>query len=273
MELGLGMTEPKTLHYGLWDGSSTIICAYALLFILIFVKRKEYPDVFMLFIPSSAILLTLCYFPIVSSALITYMPVGSLTRIQVIRRFRWIIMLLPLLAFGMTYLIRISCRLQRYLISVITIFLLIVSVYGNDISASGLKTGYWNMKNDMDHLYKISNISLSMGDTIMKEQADFFSKDKNNYVSILVGVDDSGGLSGDNRDGEYFTLSLRQYLSPIHYSTISLSDNDYAGYISSNEDYALIPDQEDYLHSFMNAGYVPEWHKDGYCFMNKGTDK
>lgn len=37
----MGMTNPETVHYGMWYGSSIVICAYALIRILIVAKRKD----------------------------------------------------------------------------------------------------------------------------------------------------------------------------------------------------------------------------------------
>ncbi len=269
---GLGMTEPKTLHYGLWDGSSTILCAYILVFILLCIKRKEYPHIFMLLIPSSAILLALYYCPLLNSMLTAHMPVGNQGRIQVLRRLRWIMLVLPMLAFGLTYLTLKADRLKKAVIAVICVFMVFLSVYGSDWSASGMKTGYWNRGNDFDHLYKISNISLAMGDTIMEENRDFFEADRKNTVKILVGNDKTGGKYGDRRDGTYFVLGLRQYLSPVQYRELDLTDGDYYRDIDRNDDYVLCPDRQDYIDSFISSGYEEEWTMDGYCFLKKGKD-
>ena len=88
----MGMTNPETVHYGMWDGSSVVICAYALTLILITLKRKEYPRVFMIFVPASVIFLAIIYFPGIYSHLpLTYDD----DRRQVFRRFRLLLMLLP----------------------------------------------------------------------------------------------------------------------------------------------------------------------------------
>ena len=272
MQLGLGMTEPKTMHYGLWDGSSTILCAYMLAFILICVKRKEYPRVFMLMIPASAMLLALFYFPVIGSILVNHIPVGESGRIQVLRRFRWILMVFPMLAFGLTYVTQRADRLKKVMISVISILLVIISVYGSDWSSSGMKTGYWNMRNDFDHLYKLSNVTLAMGDTIMAEKRDFFEEDRRNFVNILIGNDKSGGKYGDRRDGTYFVLGLRQYLSPVQYKVLDLTDKDFPNHISGTDDYVLCPENQEFIDAFIEAGYMEEWCLDGYCFMRKSSE-
>ena len=269
MQLGLGMTEPKTMHYGLWDGSSTILCAYALVFILICFKRKEYPHVFMLMIPTSAMLLVLFYFPVIGSFLVEHIPIGESGRIQVLRRFRWILMTLPALAFGLTYITEQTGRLKKVFLTVISLIIIAISVYGSDWSSSGMKTGYWNTGNDFDHLYKLSNVTLAMGDTIMGEQKVFFEKDRYNFVSILVGTDKTGGKYGDRRDETYYVLGLRQYLSPIQYNVLDLTEKDYPTQIKGTDDYVLCPDKQDYINTFSEAGYEEEWRLDGYCFMRK----
>ena len=264
------MTEPKTLHYGLWDGSSTVLCAYALVLIFLCVKRKEYPHIFMLVIPSSVALLAISCFSLLTPVIIEHMPVGNQGRIQVLRRLRWILMVLPMLAFGLTYITRMTDRLKRTILAIICLFLLFVSVYGSDWSSSGLKTGYWNTGNDFDHLYKISNVSLAMGDTITEENKDFFEADRHNTVEILVGNDKTGGKYGDRRDGTYFVLGLRQYLSPVQYREIDLTDKDYPAGIRETDDYVLCPDKQDYVDTFKKAGYEEKWTLDGYCFLRKG---
>lgn len=273
MQLGLGMTEPQTLHYGLWDGSSTVLCAYVIVVILIITKRKEFPNAFLLFVPMSAMLMFICYFPPTSRLIYEHFPNSEFTRYQVIRRFRWIILLLPMLAFGLTQATIKLKTIQKAMFAMICVSMVFISIYGSDWSASGLKTGYWNRGDDLDHLYKIPKISLAMGETITRENADLFSEDKHNYVRILVNIAGANDSSEEKRDGWYYAECLREYLSPVLLTASTYTINNYWNilYYSDNSDpnYGLCPDDPKYIRDFEKAGYAIEWELDGYCFLKK----
>ena len=106
----MGMTNPETVHYGMWDGSSIVICAYVLTLILIAMKRKEHPHVFMLFVPASVAFLALFYLPPIYKHLPFSYDEGHR---QILRRIRGMLMMLPTLSFGMTYVCTKMNRRQK----------------------------------------------------------------------------------------------------------------------------------------------------------------
>lgn len=267
MKPGFGMTDPQTIHYGLWDGSSTILCAFILVVLLIYHKRKSLPPAVFAIAPVFSILILILYLPHMSTFLARIMPGTQNEKFQVLRRFRWIILPLPALAFGLTHVTSGFSRIQRILVSIIAGLFLFTSIYGTDWSASGLKTGFWDRTDTMNRLYKISNISIAMGDTIMENSAEYLAADKHNYVKILAGRDGSGGIHADNRDALYYAICAREYISPVQYLEIDMTEPEYQKNITGYEEYVLIPDQTEAKELFCTSGYSVAWCMDGYCFL------
>ena len=267
----MGMTNPETVHYGMWDGSSIVICAYALTLILITIKRKEYPHVFMLFVPASVIFLAIMYCPGIYSHLpLTY----NSDRRQIFRRVRWMFMMLPVLSFGATYLFTKMTRRQKAVTAIVCALLLSVSVfYTSDGQA---EYGFWDRTETQDHLYKIPKSARAMGDTIIQKSGDYLAKDKNNTVSLLVS-DDGKGEWEDSMP--YRAWQLKMYIAPVEWSesgdTVEISEKKYTDpkfnlstYVKKKYDYVLCPDDERIIVKYEETGYQREWQMDGYCFLS-----
>ena len=263
----MGMTNPETVHYGMWDGSSIVICAYALTLILITIKRKDYPHVFMLFVPASVIFLAIMYCPGIYSHLPRTYDNDSR---QVFRRFRWLLMMLPVLSFGMTYIFTKMKQKQRILAGIVCALLFVASVFYT--SDGQEEYGFWDRSNAQDHLYKISNTAKAMGDTIMDRDGDYLKEDTSNTITLLVSDDGKGEWE---KSMTYTAQQLRMYLSPVHYTTVDLAETDYtkkdftiSKVVKKNYDYVLCPDEERIITLYQNEGYKELWRMNGNCFMS-----
>lgn len=270
----MGMTNPETVHYGMWDGSSIVICAYALTLILITVKRKEYPHVFMLFVPASVMFLFIMYIPGIYSHLpLTY----NNDRRQVFRRFRWLFMMLPVLSFGMSFIFMKMKNKQRILTGIVCGLLLMSSVFYT--SDGQEEYGFWDRSNAQNHLYKISHVAKAMGDTISDREGEYLDEDSNHTVTLLVSDDGKGEWE---RSIVHNAQQLRMYLSPVHYTTVQLTESDcnkkgfdLGTLVDRKYDYILCPDTERVISLYQNAGYEVLWRENGNCFMadNKSSNR
>ena len=262
----MGMTNPETVHYGMWDGSSIVICAYALTLILITVKRKEYPHVFMLFVPASVIFLAILYFPPIYNHLPYTYDEGHR---QIFRRVRWMLMMLPVLSFGVTYLFSKMKKNQKILITVIMILFFAVSVFYT--SDGQEEYGFWDRSSAQDHLYKIPNVSKAMGDTIIDKSGEYLAQNRQNTVTLLVS-DDGQGEWEDSMG--YKVRQMKMYLSPVRYTEQVISKYEYerqdfklAEVIEEEYDYVLCPDDDRIAARYAQLGYEELWRMDGLCFM------
>ena len=263
----MGMTYPETVHYGMWDGSSIVICAYALTLILITIKRKEYPHVFMLFVPASVIFLAIMYCP----GIYSHLPfTDDNDHRQVFRRVRWMFMLLPVLSFGMTYIWMKTKYRQKAMMAGICAMLLAVSVF---YTSNGWEEyGFWDRGDTQNHLYKVPAAVIAMGDIIKRNSGEFLAEDKKNTVSLIV---------NDDRKGEwedsfyYLARQLRLYISPIQIRDVIIQKQNYTKpdfelgqYLDENYDYVLCPNDESLVSKYEDDGYKREWQDDKYCFMS-----
>ena len=262
----MGMTNPETVHYGMWDGSSIVICAYALTLILITMKRKDYPHAFMLFVPASVLFLAVIYCPGIYSHLpMTY----NSDKRQVFRRLRWMFMVLPVLSFGMTSVCMKLKQNQKVLMGVVYIFLFATSVF---YTSNGQEEyGFWDRSNTQDRLYKISNTAKTMGDTIIDRDGEYLEGDKSNTVTLLISDDGNGEWEKSMR---YTAQQLRMYLSPVHYNTVTLEESIYSKIdfkldqiVKEKYDYVLCPDEERIISLYKDKGYKELWRMNGNCFM------
>lgn len=262
----MGMTNPETVHYGMWDGSSIVTCAYALTLILITVKRKEYPHVFKLFVPASVIFLAIIYCPGIYRHLpLTYND----DRRQVFRRFRWMLMILPVFAFGLTYVLSKMKKGQKLITAAICMLLFVASVFYT--SDGQEEYGFWDRTNSQDHLYKISHTAKAMGDTIMERDGDYLKEDNTNTVTLLVSDDGKGEWE---HSIVHNAQQLRMYLSPVQYTTIELGEPESTktGFelnklLDAEYNYVLCPDEESIISLYEGEGYEELWRLNGNCFM------
>lgn len=268
----MGMTNPTTVHYGMWDGSSIVICAYALTLILVTVKRKEYPHVFMLFVPASVIFLTVLYFPPIYRHLpMTY----DSDQRQIFRRVRWVLMMLPVLSFGATYVFTKMKRHQKAVLAIVGALLMLASVFYT--SEGQEEYGFWDRTNAQDHLYKIPQTAKAMGDTILKKSGEYLAEDRKNVVHLLISDDRKGEWESSM---EYIVKQLQMYVAPVRYEIITITEKDYNNpgfnikqYITDTYDYVFCPDDERLVSNYIKNGYKVEWQMGDYCFLSGSTSE
>lgn len=264
----MGMTNPETVHYGMWDGSSIVICAYALTLILITLKRKEFPHVFILFVPVSVIFLAVLYFPGVYSHLPYTYDEG---RRQIFRRVRWMLMMLPVLTFGMTYLFSHMKTKQKLITGFLFGLLMLASVFYT--SDGQEEYGFWDRTNAQDHLYKIPKVSKAMGDTIINLSGDYLAQDRENTVTLLIS-DDGENEWEDSMD--YKVKQMNMYLAPVEYTNVVITKEAYSkpGFrlddvVQERYDYVLCPEDEEIASLYKKKGYDVLWSMDGMTFMGR----
>lgn len=262
----MGMTNPETVHYGMWDGSSIVICAYVLTLILITVKRKEYPHVFILLVPTAVIILALLYCP----GIYGHMPYqDNNDHRQVFRRIRWALMFLPVLSFGLTYLLINMRKIQRALVVATFVLLFIVSVFYT--SDGNEEYGFWDRSNAQDHIYKVPYLVINIGDIIMNNSGEYLAEDRYNRVNLLVSDDGKGKWE---KSMQYLAYQLRLYVSPIHLFIKQVPETEYtkdsfklSQIINEPIDYILCPDDAVLIQKYEKDGYIIEWHDGEYCLM------
>ena len=263
----MGMTNPETVHYGMWDGSSIVICAYVLTLILITLKRKEYPHVFTLLVPASVIFLAILYFP----PIYHHLPfTGDSDKRQIFRRFRWILMMLPTLSFAVSYIFTKVGRKQKAMIAVVMAMLMLSSVF---YTSDGYEEyGFWDRSNAQDHLYKIPHVVKAMGDTIMEKSGDYLAQNRANTVSLLIS-DDGEGEWEDSM--EYKAWQLKTYISPVKWKDVVISqemlasdDFDLRQVLGKEYNYVLCRDDELLIKIYEADCYKREWQIEGYCLLS-----
>ena len=251
----------------MWDGSSIVICAYALTLILLISKRKEYPRAFLLFAPASVLFLFIMYFP----GIYSHLPrTDNNDHRQVFRRIRWLLMMLPTLSFGMTYIFTHMKRAQKVAATGVCALLMFVSVFFESVSGA-TESGFWDRSGAQDHLYKLPNTVVAMGDTIMDRDREYLAEDKRNMVSLLVSDDGSGAWDKSITHDAYL---LRTYISPVQWTSVSVPMKDYirSGYdirraVKDSYDYVLCSDDDRLVKLYEGLGYKELWRMDGKCFM------
>ena len=162
--------------------------------------------------------------------------------------------------------------MQKIIAAAVCALLMFASVFYTSDGQS--EFGFWDRGKTQNHLYKLPNRVVAMGDTIMERDGDYFAKDKRNIVSLLVSDDGSGAWDKSIVHDAY---QLRMYISPVKWTSVSVPLKGYIkegynlkGAIKEDYDYVLCSDDDRLVKLYEGLGYEELWQMDGRCFLAGG---
>ena len=245
-----------TLHECIWGASPVLLCSYILSLIIIIHNRKTDNKAFRLFVPLTMLGALVIYFPGFDKLALHYM-----SNYAVVRRLRWILLIVPILSVGLTLLMEHCDKKRKLLVGVVIVALMMML-----FPQPQIKT--WTK--ELNHYYKIPEECIEIGNYIYEQNEQVFEADKLAYVTVVI--QDEEPTDGSAEDGNRrIGWGIRQYISPTALSFVEISPEEKVSSEYVNCDYAISTKTQSIRNAFGDAGYQLVKEYDTFCFYEKNN--